>query len=449
MEGYDFYAGRLGKGAAKCRITNRAGWDIRFLPDQVAVPADSHCLFQFEAVEDMIAKLGPEAARQRTYAYWWLWGTKFTRTPPRLWGAKQARLMLKQVQTYREWVDGRVLFVDIEEPLINPEGTDTWEECTNEFGVLSDVEGCAKNRAVLNGFLEYVARIRAQAEASNEPDFAFESGVYTSPKFWNRYFGADYVPQVKVNSRGSRLGKKPRSQKEPFVLWITGCGTSDGIYDSTMADDIRDRHLFPIVHQTTLGGSRSVWWQYHVNKPDFNVTDQDPAEGFAPVSSAVIYNCTCEDPTLTRPGAYLLCPPVNWVPLETLEIPSDGSAVTTEGTYRSSKTFRIEVSGTYRWGVCDPANCPDGLPCNYERYGDAEYLTDDCWTTYDEDFFGIDISVVLNGEHVDWGSFESDHVYSLVVAGKNAPFSFEIADCTNCYDDNEGSLTVTIYELSR
>jgi hypothetical protein len=255
-----------------------------------------------------MATLGPEAARRRTYAYWWLWGTRFTSTRPREWGARQARLMFQQLETYREWIDGRVLFVDIEEPLVDPEETDTWEECAVD-GVVVNEEGCEKNRAVVNGFMGYVARVRALAKMFGAPELSFASGVYTSPEFWIKYFGADFVPEVMLGRFGSTIGLAREARKEPFVLWITGCATSVGVYNSSEADEIRSRDLFPIVNETTLGGSKAVWWQYHIEKPDFNVTDQNPTDGFTPISSAITYTCSCDDPELARDGTSGSCPP--------------------------------------------------------------------------------------------------------------------------------------------
>jgi len=140
------------------------------------------------------------------------------------------------------------------------------------------------------------------------------------------------------------------------------------------------------------------------------------------------------------------CPGQGEAPLETLSIPSDGSSVETSLSFSSQKTYRIEVSGTYQWGMCDPVNCPDGGACGYRRFGDAEHLTDDCGLNYFDDWFGFDISVYLDGENVDWGTFRDDHAYSITVPGNDAPFSFHLNDCAPCYGDNEGSLTVRVFE---
>lgn len=434
-QGFDFYAGRLGKDAFKCRIADKNGWDILHLPDHVAVPGDEKCQFQYEAVEDMIAKLGEESARQRTYGYWYLSGPKYHKKLARQWGLRQARFLFQQTRTYGRWIDGRTLFADIERPISDPT-SETWETCADPNGTVTDPEACDRNRAVLEGFLGLVAGLK------------FEPGVYTRPEIWVSFFGADFIPEVTIRRQRPVPLQEPGPQKQPFVLWISGCASTEGLYTPAEAEEIQNRDLMPIVNRATLGGSRAAIWQYHLEKPDFDTTLQAP-DAFAPLTSSLAYNCTCSDPALWRLGFVGSCPPLDNLAVETLTIPSDGSTVRTAGTYSSNSAYRIEVSGTYRWGICDSFYCPGGSACNYQRWGDAEYLTDDCWNSDYEDFFGVDISVVVDGEHVDWGPFSSDHVYSMEVNGRNAPFSFQIADCSSCYGDNAGTLTVTIYEVSR
>jgi hypothetical protein len=133
------------------------------------------------------------------------------------------------------------------------------------------------------------------------------------------------------------------------------------------------------------------------------------------------------------------------VPLEILSIPSDGTVITSQRSYSSSLDYRVEVSGTYVWGGCDPVNCPDGNLCNYIRYGDAEWLTDDCWDSHYNLFQGWDISVFINDTDVNWGAYTENHKYSTVRRGNNGPFTFRIEDCPPCYVDNSGSLTVRIF----
>jgi len=441
--GFDFYAGRLGWGANLCKI-DKNGWDILFLPKLKEVPNGKKCQFDIEVVEDMIAKLGPQLARQRTYAYWLLQGPRHHKNNPRQWGTDQARKLFVQVNRYRAWIDGRTLFADIEPPLVDASG-DTWAICVEPGtgGTVRHPAACRRNRAVLEGFLQYVTGLKGLAQRFDEPSLYFEPGVYTRPEAWVTYFGFDWVPEVTVGQ-----GKQRRRDPVPFVLWITGCASSKGAYDvqeaAQEAAEIVERQMLSIVQETTLGGSRSVLWQYHLEKPDFDVTLYSPTGGFTPVPASIPYYCSCSDPDLERPGAVGSCPALDNVLLETLTVPSDGSVVTTGRSYPSFKTFRIEVSGAYKWKDCEFLFCSGGGDC----VGDAEYVTDNCWISQYDNLSGTDISLFLDGEDVNWGPFRSDHVYSILLNGKDGPFSFHINDCTSCYADNGGSLTVKIYEMS-
>jgi hypothetical protein len=133
--------------------------------------------------------------------------------------------------------------------------------------------------------------------------------------------------------------------------------------------------------------------------------------------------------------------------LETLVIPANGTVVHSR-SYSSSSRYRLEVSGTYDWGGCDAFNCPGGGACNYRRYGDAEWLTDNCWNSVNPAFHGWDISVLVDGGPTDWGPYNRNHVYSILRSGNNGPFSFHILDCPPCYVDNSGYLTVNIFAMN-
>jgi hypothetical protein len=306
---YDFYVGRLGKDKYKCRIADKYGWDILHLPDHVAVPAEAKCQFQYEAVGDMMAKLGEESARRRTYGYWYLSGPKFHKRLPRYWGWQQARLLHQQAETYARWIDGRTLFADIERPLGDP-STETWEICADASGVVTDPEACRRNRAVLEGFLQFVVGLN-----SPDPGSDFEPGVYTRPDIWVIFFGADFVPKARPPLRAPRptriVGRE--LQKQPFVLWLSGCATTEGLYTPAEAEDIRERDLMRIVSQTTLGGSRAAIWQYHIEKPDFDTTVLAP-DDFSPLDSSLPYSCTCSDEALWRYGFAGSCPSLEVAP---------------------------------------------------------------------------------------------------------------------------------------
>lgn len=130
--------------------------------------------------------------------------------------------------------------------------------------------------------------------------------------------------------------------------------------------------------------------------------------------------------------------------LETLRVPSD------ERLYRSTTefapgTYRIDVSGTYQWGGCDPFSCSGGNACGYNRWGDADFMTDDCWGSTFPDWFGWNIALQVNGAPVVWGPFDAGHAYSTTVTlATQQPITFRLFDCPTCYGDNTGSLVVRI-----
>jgi hypothetical protein len=132
-------------------------------------------------------------------------------------------------------------------------------------------------------------------------------------------------------------------------------------------------------------------------------------------------------------------------PLQSLLVPSDGTAVSTAAATEAGATYRLEASGVFRWGGCDATACPGGAGCNYDRYGDAYYRSDDCWSSTTTGFSYI--SLYIDGEQVNWGAYSPDHVYSIDVAGTGAPLAFSVIDCDNCYLDNTGQLSVDVYLL--
>ncbi len=128
-------------------------------------------------------------------------------------------------------------------------------------------------------------------------------------------------------------------------------------------------------------------------------------------------------------------------PVDSLLVPSDGSAVMTAAASEAGATYRLEASGVFRWGGCDATACPGGAACNYDRFGDAYYRSDDCWGTTTTGFSYI--SLYIDGEQVNWGEYSADHVYSIDVAGTGAPLAFSVLDCDSCYLDNSGQLSGT------
>jgi uncharacterized repeat protein (TIGR01451 family) len=106
--------------------------------------------------------------------------------------------------------------------------------------------------------------------------------------------------------------------------------------------------------------------------------------------------------------------------------------------------YRIEVEGTW---------------FNGNRSVDAEYYSDDAWSTVEdmEDDTSRDLrqlDVVINDANVNWGTYDEGHNYETIVEGTDAALDMRIydedGDPTNFawYQDNDGQLTVRIFEIS-
>ncbi|MBA3946618.1 MAG: hypothetical protein H0X37_18895 [Herpetosiphonaceae bacterium] len=97
------------------------------------------------------------------------------------------------------------------------------------------------------------------------------------------------------------------------------------------------------------------------------------------------------------------------------------------------------------WGGCSATYCPNSGP-EYLRWGDAGFLTDDYWHSFSDPSWSSYIYLEVNSLPVTFSSYNSEHQYSLQVTGNGAPATFHIQDCSSCYTDDAGSLTVEIIE---
>lgn len=123
--------------------------------------------------------------------------------------------------------------------------------------------------------------------------------------------------------------------------------------------------------------------------------------------------------------------------VDTVEVDSeDSTAVSSSASLTDGTQYLLEVSGTYKFG-------------NPNRRADAEYTSElGDWTdaandTYEDDF----LDLFVDGVARDWGEFDSSHTYYLPFTGTGSVVSFLIKDRTLAYGDNEGVLTVRIFEF--
>jgi hypothetical protein len=109
----------------------------------------------------------------------------------------------------------------------------------------------------LEGFLKRAAAL------------GFTPGIYTGAEIWEEFFGKDYVPQ---QGSGNPI---------PFVLWLTGYSTTDTEGGGPHPVEQVGQDL-EAAEQQALGGMRTVVWQHHINRPDWDATRQNPSKGFVP-----------------------------------------------------------------------------------------------------------------------------------------------------------------------
>lgn len=137
-----------------------------------------------------------------------------------------------------------------------------------------------------------------------------------------------------------------------------------------------------------------------------------------------------------------------WQFIETLTVDAanvDGKD--SSDVLESGKSYKFEVSSM--WEDTSQAN----------HFNDAEYVTFDSWTNYMDgtpNWGPNQKDLQINQSFVNWGIYASDHVYTLLFDGTGSLVNFRIFDGTanalppvmmpSWYVDNEGFLTVKIYE---
>ena len=137
----------------------------------------------------------------------------------------------------------------------------------------------------------------------------------------------------------------------------------------------------------------------------------------------------------------------SWRLVETVSVPSNASAgASSSNALEAGKDYRLVATGT--WHDSSTAN----------HHIDAEYCTFDNWATHIDGTISWGPNqkdLQVDGIFVDWGAFNTEHEYTLLVPGTGAVLAFRIFDGkanatppaieSTWYGDNVGNLTVTIY----
>jgi hypothetical protein len=124
--------------------------------------------------------------------------------------------------------------------------------------------------------------------------------------------------------------------------------------------------------------------------------------------------------------------------LDTITVPSNNSIVQSDIILENGKTYLFKAVGTYVYW--------DYYEIDETFESDAEYALrpEGDWR---KDWYGTNynLDVLVDDNDVDWGVYNSEHIYSYLYTGKGAKASFRIMD--NYTGDNSGSITVEIYPL--
>lgn len=123
-------------------------------------------------------------------------------------------------------------------------------------------------------------------------------------------------------------------------------------------------------------------------------------------------------------------------PYETLQMPSDGSAVVSGTVLQRGVTYTVRASGVVSVGNGTIADA------EWQVFSDGTVVTA-CQTTPPIDM-GLSVDDDVNDDFKlpDWGGYNDSHVYSTSVVGAGLPLTFRFHDCY--YPDNSGTLTIEI-----
>lgn len=123
--------------------------------------------------------------------------------------------------------------------------------------------------------------------------------------------------------------------------------------------------------------------------------------------------------------------------VDTVSVPAIGGVVSSSINLETGKQYRLKATGT--------AFAGDTIDFD-AKYSITNRITGDTWTDNVSGYesYGPDLlELKVDGGFVEWGDYNSGHVYNLCMPGTGSPVALEIYDIY--YPNNTGSLTVEIY----
>ncbi len=124
-----------------------------------------------------------------------------------------------------------------------------------------------------------------------------------------------------------------------------------------------------------------------------------------------------------------------WVLVDTLTVPATGGSVNSAVTLGAGGSYLLEALGTVSAGASITADA------EYAS-GPTSFVWQDLVEGYESYGEGL-MELRVDGNFVEWGPFNPNHVYTLPWTGAGSTVAFDIYDIYS--PNNSGSLTVNIY----
>ena len=180
-------------------------------------------------------------------------------------------------------------------------------------------------------------------------------------------------------------------------------GTADG-YDLNAVESLQD--CIDIQKETAWGRNK------------------DDVKDFSGKNWATYFTYTIQEPTQ------------EWTLFDTITVPSNGNPASSN-VLESGVTYRLEASGTFTYNSAgDWADAEWYLKNGDVVKGDTEGSKP----------YVLDTSIDGYSMNRDWGDYNAEHIYTILLDGTGSTADFSIYD--SYYGDNNGFITVEIYELN-
>ena len=148
------------------------------------------------------------------------------------------------------------------------------------------------------------------------------------------------------------------------------------------------------------------------------------------IQNPVTCACSC------KPGALL----------DTIEVPCDGSSVSSTTTLKPGVSYTLRASGWCPSGSGSPPAFGVDAQHTFSPQDPIDFILPIDRCIDDLDFgVGIDDPVVDTTRVPQWGGYRPNHIYSTKFTGKGAPISANLHDCDYSKSGTKGTLKIEIF----